>query len=222
MKLVVFDLDGTLLDTLDDIKCALNYALSAYDIPPINREKTRCFVGRGLKNALLSAVNESGKRIEEDDFALMYELMLSHYRAHYADYTKPYEGIYELLKSLNEKGILISIFSNKAESIEFPLVEKTFSGIKFAFVLGQKDGYPLKPNPERLLSQMEEIGIRKEDAIYVGDSEVDNATADNAKMAKINLNYGFRTKEELSKVGIINTVSSVKELKEEIFKKFCQ
>ena len=101
-KLVVFDLDGTLLNTLPDIMRSLNYALSAYDIAPVTLEETRQYVGRGLRNALLSAVRRSGARIEDNDFSLMNELLVSSYLRHPSDNTVPYDGIPELLQSLSE------------------------------------------------------------------------------------------------------------------------
>ncbi len=215
-KLVVFDLDGTLLNTLPDIRRAINYALSAYDISGIDESETRLFVGHGLRNALICAVEKSGERIEENDLNLMNELLLSSYLKHPADNTTPYPGMVELLKWLEEKGIAVAIASNKKEEIVKEIVKDILSDIKFSFILGQTKDYPLKPNPEGILSNLEKLGIKTDEIIYVGDSEVDYETAKNLKCDYFIVNYGFRDKSRLEEYGIEKSVDDVYRLKEEI------
>lgn len=215
-KIVVFDLDGTLLDTLEDIRRALNYALSAYDFPLISKEKARIYVGNGLRNALTKAVLESKKRIDEDDFLLMYQLLLSSYKKHPAEKTVAYSGILDLLRELENKGIKVGIASNKNGEIVRSIVKEKLP-FSFSFVLGQGDGYPLKPNTEGIMAKLKEEDISLAEAIYVGDSEVDKQTAENLGSSYFIVNYGFRTKEELEEKGITNTLGSVKELKKAIF-----
>lgn len=215
-KLVIFDLDGTLLDTLPDIRRAINYALSAYDIPPINAEETRLYVGHGLRNALLSAVEKSGAHIEENDFSLMNELLLSSYLKHPDEGTTPYPGIMDLLKWLGENGIGVAIASNKKDEIVQLIVKDILGDINFSFVIGQKKEYPLKPNPEGILSEMKKLSITSDEIIYVGDSEVDYETAKNLKCDFVIVNYGFRDKALLEKNGIEKSVESVASLKKRI------
>lgn len=215
-KLVVFDLDGTLLNTLEDIRRAINYALSAYEIAPITLEEAREYVGNGLKNALLRAVKKSEKHIEEEDFLLMYQLLLSSYKKHPADNTRAYPGIENLLITLTSHSIGIAIASNKNGEIVREIIGKVLPSLNFSFILGQGDGYPLKPNAEGILKKIEECGCSKEDIIYVGDSEVDNLTALNLSSSYVIVNYGFRTKEELKKSGINESVSSVEELNKKL------
>ncbi len=211
-KLVVFDLDGTLLNTLGDIRRAINYVLSSYDIPQISEEETRKAVGHGLRNALIQVVNKSGAVIEDNDFSLMNELLVASYMKHPCVYTKPYPGIEELLLWLNENGLKVAVASNKKESVVKEIIKAMFSQIKFAFVLGENGKYPLKPDPEGILNEMDKLGLKSDDIIYIGDSEVDALTAENLKCDSIIVNYGFRTPEELNAAGIKESVGSPEEV----------
>lgn len=215
-KLVVFDLDGTLLDTLPDIRRAINYALSAYDISPINEEETRLYVGHGLRNALLGAVEKSGAHIEENDFSLMNELLLSSYLKHPDETTTPYPGIIDLLLWLEENKLAVAIASNKKDEIVQIIVKDILKEIHFSFVLGQTNKYPLKPNPEGILKEMEKLSITPDEIIYVGDSEVDYETAKNLMCDYVIVNYGFRDKALLEKNGIKESVDDVASLKKRI------
>ena len=215
-KLVVFDLDGTLLDTLPDIRRAINYALSAYDIPPVSLEDTRKYVGRGLRNALIAAVNNSGAFIEDNDFSLMNELLVASYMKHPSDNTVPYDGIPELLKALTDNGIGVAIASNKKDEIVQKIVRNVLPSVHFDFVFGQCGAYPLKPDPEGILTEIGKLSLTKDDIIYVGDSEVDYETASNAGCDSFIVSYGFRTKEELEGRGIEKTVESPSILKEKL------
>lgn len=215
-KLVVFDLDGTLLNTLPDIMRAINYALSAYDIPPVTLEETRQYVGRGLRNALISAVNRSGALIEDNDFSLMNELLVSSYLRHPSENTVPYDGIPELLQTLQEKGIGVAIASNKKDEIVQKIVKNVLPSVHFDFVFGQCGAYPLKPDPEGILTETGRLGLTKDDIIYVGDSEVDYETARNIGCTFFIVNYGFRTREDLGERGIGNTLDSPFILKEKL------
>ena len=215
-KLVVFDLDGTLLYTLPDIRRAVNYALSAYDIPPVSMEEAREIVGRGLRNALIAAVNRSGKLIEDNDFSLMNELMVSSYMKHPSDNTVPYDGIPEILGFLRENGVMVAVASNKKDEIVQKIVKNILPSVRFSFVLGQTSSYPLKPDPEGILSETGKLGVTTNDIVYVGDSEVDYETAVNLGCDSVIVSYGYRTAEELKEKGIDNTASTTKELGERL------
>lgn len=219
-KLVVFDLDGTLLNTLGDIRHAINYVLSSYDIPQISEEETRKAVGHGLRNALIQVVNKSGAIIDDNDFSLMNELLVSSYMKHPCVYTKPYPGIEELLLWLEKEGLSIAVASNKKESVVKEIVKTMLGQIKFAFVLGENGRYPLKPDPEGILSEIGKLGLKCEEVIYIGDSEVDALTAENLKCDYIIVNYGFRTPEELEKSGIKESVGSTEDVMRVIKEKY--
>ena len=212
IRLVAFDLDGTLLDTLDDIRGAVNYALSAWEIPALDRNTMREYVGRGLRNALLRAVTESGVKVDD--------LMMSAYRRHPSSHTVPYSGIPELLKAILQEGVKIGILSNKSDELVKRIVKDILPDIPFSFVMGQSDRFPLKPNPESLYGAMETVGADRSEVIYVGDSEVDYELSENAGVKGIIVDYGFRTRKELEAKGISGTLSSVEALKEEIFRNF--
>ncbi len=215
-KLVVFDLDGTLLNTLPDIRRALNYALSAYDIPPVSLEETRQYVGRGLRNALINAVNRSGAVIEDNDFSLMNELLISSYMKHPSENTEPYEGIPALLQTLEENGIGAAVASNKKDEIVQKIVKNVLPSTHFDFVFGQCGAYPLKPDPEGVMTEIGKLGLTEDDIIYVGDSEVDYETARNVGCKFFIVNYGFRTRAELEKRGIFNTLDTPSELEKKL------
>ncbi|MGN1163629.1 MAG: HAD family hydrolase [Candidatus Ornithospirochaeta sp.] len=211
-KLVVFDLDGTLLDTLPDIAYAINYALSAWDIEPLSLEGIRRNVGHGLRNALLSSVRDSGKTVEESEMGLMYELMMNTYAKHPSDHTVPYTGIVGMLESLQKDGVKLGILSNKSDDLVKRIVAEKLPSVSFSFVLGQCAEYPLKPDPTSLLAMVSETGTDLSDTVYVGDSEVDWKTAENAGVRCLIVSYGFRTSSELMESGIEDAAESVGKL----------
>ena len=205
-KLVVFDLDGTLLDTLEDIRGAINYALSAWSLPKVEKEKIRLYVGHGLRNALFTAISNSSVKVPEEDLPLMVELMMATYKKHPADHTVPYPGILDMLYALKSEGYLIGVISNKSQFLVEEIIKNILPDISFDFIIGQSDKYPLKPDPESLLSMMRDYGADRGSTLYIGDSEVDYLTAKNGGVESIIVNYGFRTKEELEKSGVKVTV----------------
>jgi phosphoglycolate phosphatase len=205
MKAVIFDLDGTLLDTIDDIRSAINYARAAYDGVLVSREDTRRYVGNGLFNALKKSFIEHGPVLEsEDEFSLIFQLMMGYYKNHPADHAYPYEGVMELLWTLKKKGVKCAILSNKADSIVQDMLSKSFGDFVFDFAIGHRDDFPLKPNAASLYYVLEKLGVDKEDVIYIGDSEVDYKTAINAGVKHIIVTYGFRDRSDLEKAGVVN------------------
>lgn len=213
MKLIVFDTDGTLLDTLGDINSSINAALDYFKIPRLRVENTRSVVGHGLRCALKDASSLEGKGLSSSELDKGMEILLSYYSEHYCDYTKPYDGIIELLRDIKEKGIMIGVVSNKRQEILERLLTKVLPDVHFSFILGEEEGRPLKPDPEPLLEELKRLDINKSEVVYVGDSEVDHSEGNNAEIKTIIVNYGFRSKEDLKKSGILNTLDSVLELR---------
>ena len=194
---VVFDLDGTLLDTLKDLAEAVNYALRKQGMPERTLEEVRRFVGNGVRLLMIRAVpdGESNPLFEET-----FDLFKTYYGEHCNDNTKPYDGIMELLSTLKEKGYAVAIVSNKIDFAVKELNELYFKGI-VPVAIGEKEGIRRKPAPDTVFEALKELGKTKEEAVYVGDSDVDIETAKNAGMPCISVLWGFRDKEFLDEHG---------------------
>ena len=210
MKAIVFDLDGTLLNTLEDIRASINYARIAFDGEPISLDDTRRYVGNGLRKALVSSILEHGPRLEcEDELDLMFQLMVQYYKNHPAVYSKPYDGILSLLDCLKTSGYKLAILSNKADSIVQEITQKCFKKDLFDIVQGQRSELALKPDPMALLGIIKRLMCNNDDVLYIGDSEVDYKTAINANVKHLIVSYGFRSKEELERSGIFDSIAHV-------------
>ena len=194
---VIFDLDGTLLNTLEDLKDSVNYALGKAGMPLRSMEEIRRFVGNGVRRLLELAVPEGNgnPRFEE-----VFELFRSYYGQHCNDKTAPYPHIMELLKELRERGYKMAIVSNKYYAGVQELNRLYFADY-VQVAIGEKEGIRKKPAPDTVLAALDALGSRKETAVYVGDSEVDIATAANTGMDCIAVTWGFRTREEQEKAG---------------------
>ena len=190
---VIFDLDGTLLNTLEDLTDAVNFVMRANEYPERTIEEVRCFVGNGIRRLMELAVPEG---VSEDTFENVFEQFKSYYTDHCQIKTCAYEGIMELLEKLYTDGVSMAIVSNKNHAAVCELNEIYFK--KYIEVaIGQKDGIRKKPAPDTVLQALKELGKEKESAIYVGDSEVDFLTAQNTGMDCVLVTWGFRTTEEL-------------------------
>lgn len=197
MKAVIFDLDGTLLDTLGDLTDSVNMALGKYGFPLRTQEEVRSFVGNGLRNLMLRAT-EGGE--ENPLFEEMFVYFKEYYRTHCNIKTAPYEGVLELMKELKDRGIRMAIVSNKFDAGVKALNEKFFSEYTDA-ALGEREGIRRKPAPDSLHEVLQTLQIGKEDAVYVGDSDVDIQTAKNAGVGSISVSWGFREESFLIENG---------------------
>ena len=196
IKLVIFDLDGTLLDTRVDIARGCNHALKACGYPEHETDDFNRMVGRGIYNMLLDAMPEDCR--SEAKLEAMVKHFIPYYHEHIADYTVPYPGIIDLLERLSEAGIRTAVASNKYQAGTEALIEKFFGEYEFLKVLGQREGYPIKPDPAVVLEIMEAMpGLKKEEVVYCGDSDVDMQTGNNAGVRTIGVTWGFRSREEL-------------------------
>lgn len=196
-KLVIFDLDGTLLDTMEDIANSCNHALEACGCPVRRLEEYNMLVGRGIYNLFRGALPEESR--SEEMVERMASHFIPHYNEHKCDCTKPYPGIITMLETLEAGGISFAIASNKYQQGTEELVDKIFGRFTFVKILGQRDGKPIKPDPEIVNEAMEGIpGLRLEDVVYCGDSDVDMQTGINAGVRTIGVTWGFRTREELA------------------------
>lgn len=196
-RLIIFDLDGTLLDTREDIANACNYALRMCGCPERRLEEYNMLVGRGIYNLFRRALPEDMR--SEEMVMKMKGYFVPYYNSHIDDFTKPYPGITEMLEYLAAKGIRFAVASNKYQEGTESLVRKFFGQFDFVHILGQRDGQPIKPDPAIVHEAMTGIeGIRTEEVVYCGDSDVDMQTGINAGVRTIGVAWGFRTREELS------------------------
>lgn len=192
-KAVVFDLDGTLLNTLEDLRTAVNLALCAEGYPERSLEEIRLAVGNGIKKLISRSVPVGTlPETEERVFARFRE----EYQFHCSDTTAPYDGIPELLKRLRQDGYLLAVVSNKADFAVQKLAEQYFPDC-FDAVLGETEGLARKPAPDMAEEVLRRLGVKKSDAVYVGDSEVDIVTARNTGMDCISVTWGFRDRKVL-------------------------
>ena len=195
-KLIIFDLDGTLIDTRTDIANACNHALEQCGFPQRDIKEYNMLVGRGIDNLFRGAMPAS--EVNEENVARMRSLFVPYYNEHGCDWTRPYDGIMDILEVLKDKGLHFAVASNKYQEGTQSLVEKFFGKYDFVKILGQREGRPIKPDPQIVDEAMEGVpGIRKDEVIYVGDSNVDMETGINAGVRTIGVTWGFRTREEL-------------------------
>lgn len=205
---VIFDLDGTLLDTLQDLADATNYALRKQGMPERTIEEVRQFVGNGVRLLMIRAIpgGEENPLFEET-----FALFKSYYGEHCNDHTRPYEGIMELLATLREKGYAVAIVSNKIDFAVKELSKLYFQGI-VPVAIGEKEGIRRKPAPDTVFEALKELGRTKEEAVYVGDSDVDIETAQNAGMPCISVLWGFRDKAFLETHGASHYAEKAEEI----------
>lgn len=194
---VIFDLDGTLLNTLEDLMDSVNYALGICGMPGRSYEEIRHFLGNGIERLLERAVPNGS---ENPQFERVYTLFREHYGVHCNDKTDLYPGIRELLDVLKREGFLMAIVSNKYyEGVQI-LKEQYFKDY-LQVAIGEREGIRKKPAPDTVLAALKELKVPKEKAVYVGDSEVDIATAENTGMDCIIVGWGFRTRAEQEAAG---------------------
>jgi phosphoglycolate phosphatase len=196
---VIFDLDGTLLNTLSDLHASTNHALAAHDLPPRSLDEVRSFVGNGIRNLIRLAVPTGSSDELIDTVHADFD---AHYAVHNMDQTGPYPGVIELVKTLRDKGIRCCVVSNKGDYAVQPLVQHFFPNM-FDVVCGEreKDGIRRKPWPDTVLECMRVVGATKGESVYVGDSEVDLLTAANAGIDCIAVTWGFRDEDFLRAQG---------------------
>ena len=207
-QLLIFDLDGTILDTLEDLYLSVNYALKKQDFPERSLEEVRNFVGNGIRKLIERAVPEG---TEEQKIQQVHQEFTEYYALHCKDNTRPYAGITEVLKTCREKGIKTAVVSNKADYAVQILCKDYFPEL-FDIAVGEKQGVKRKPAPDSVQAVLNALQIPKEQALYIGDSDVDIQTAENAGMHCISVTWGFRNREFLIQHHAEKLVSSPEEL----------
>jgi phosphoglycolate phosphatase len=195
-KLVIFDLDGTLLNTIADLANATNQALEALGFPTHPTEAYVSMVGNGI-NKLFERALPEGAKTEENVLAVRSKFV-PYYNIHNADFSAPYPGTVELLEQIQARGLQIAVASNKYQEATMRLVPHYFPTIKFVSILGNRDGVAPKPDPTIVFDIMREAGVEKDEVLYVGDSEVDMNTAINAGVEACAVTWGFCSRERLA------------------------
>lgn len=199
-KACIFDLDGTLTDTLESLTYSVNETLKEMDLPEITSEQCRAFVGNGarvlMEKALAASVDENLSRLEEgmERYGRIFDQNCTYH-------VVPYPGILSMLEEMHQKGMSLAVLTNKPHRQAVHVVEEIFGKDRFQIIQGQKEGVPRKPDPTAALQIAERFHATPEETVYIGDSEVDVATGMAAKMMTIGVSWGFRKRQVLEEAG---------------------
>ena len=205
----IFDLDGTLLDTLADLAASANYAMRQHGFPEHTTDEVRRFVGNGVRKLIERAVPADTPQNEVEK---TLDTFRRHYTEHNLDATKPYPGIMDMLQRVKNNGDRVAVVSNKFDAATKALCRHFFSGL-VDVAIGESEGIRKKPAPDTVVEAMRQLGVKPEDCVYVGDSDVDIATARNSGMPCISVLWGFRDKKFLLAHGATSFISSPEEIK---------
>lgn len=207
-KTYIFDLDGTLLSTLADLAASTNYALSTHHMPERSLDEVRRFVGNGVKKLMERAIPDGlNNPLFEETFATFRQ----HYMQHNLDTTQPYPGIMQLLEQLKAEGKNIAVVSNKFYAATRELCHHFFGDL-VPVAIGEREDIRKKPAPDTVIEALRELGVDKEGAVYIGDSDVDIMTAKNSGMPCVSVLWGFRDKEFLLEHGATTLISKPEEM----------
>lgn len=206
--LIIFDLDGTILNTLEDLTDSLNVILVENGYPQRTQSEVRGFVGNGIRLLIKRATPEG---LPETTLDRLHQDFIQYYQLHCMDRTGPYEGIPELLREVRKRGFRTAVVSNKADSAVKILCDRYFNGL-FDMVVGERKGISRKPAPDSVNEILSTLQISRERAVYIGDSDVDIATARNAGMDEIIVTWGFKDLDFLREMGAKCMVSEPKEI----------
>lgn len=211
-KLVIYDMDGTLVNSLDDLADAMNSALVSVDLKPYENSEYRYFVGQGVANLVKDTIAKQGGNPElASEVKRMFDTV---YAKGSLNKTRPYSGMNGTLLKLQQLGIKQAVLSNKPQQFIEDIAAKLFPEIKFDALWGKKPQFDIKPNPASLLAMIEMLGMDKKDCLYVGDSNVDVFTAKNAEISFCGAAWGFRGEEELKSAGALSVAQNAEELLE--------
>ena len=206
-KLVIFDLDGTLLDTIDDLGAAVNHAMQLRSFPQHTRDEYMRMVGHGARNLMRQALPDGHK---DDD---MVEAAYNDFKAYYTDHidvhTKPFPGIQDLVATLHREGVMLAVASNKFQEGTEHLIKEFFPNITFVAVLGNRPGFPYKPSPEIVEEVLNKADVKKEEAVMVGDSDPDMETAANGGIEGIAVGWGYRNMNEVVGLNVANSADEL-------------
>lgn len=201
-KVIIFDLDGTLLDTLDDLRMSVNFALSKYNYPLRTREHVRKDIGNGVEMLMKRSVLRG---FLDENYENCLALFREYYKEKYNVHTHPYAGGYELVKKLKNEGYIVTVATNKIYSVAKDLLDTNYPGL-FTYFQGDQKGIKKKPDSQMIEEIINHFGVTKEEVVYIGDTNVDEETALNAGVTYGLVTYGYRTIEEIKKSCITTTL----------------
>lgn len=210
IRAILFDLDGTLVDSLADLANAMNFALQRHGFATYDEDEYRMLVGNGVAELVRLALPEQSR--DAATMAAVRTHFSEHYSKHYADNTAPYEGILSLLAELKKQKRQLAVISNKPDAFAKEIVRKLFPHDTFGQVIGQSEGIPKKPDPTMARLVMRELGVAESECIFVGDSDVDIVMAHNAGLYAAGCAWGFRGREELERAGADTIITAPTEL----------
>ena len=205
---IVFDCDGTLLDTLTDLRNAVNYVLRAHDLPERSVPEVKAALGNGVAHLMRQSLPDS---ISEAEFNTYLDEFKAYYGEHLQDYTAPYPGMLDVLDTLRAKGYKLAIVSNKIQEGVTPL-NKEYFGDRLPVAIGERPGLQRKPAPDMVLQALKELDSTPEESIYVGDSEVDVATAKNSGLLCIGVTWGFREESLHQELGVTHIARKAEDI----------
>ena len=209
-KLIVFDLDGTLINSLEDLADSANHVLIQHGFPTHPVDAYRYFVGDGVRKLIeriLPQEERTDARIEQ-----CRQEFVAYYKVHMEDKTSVYEGITELLAELKNRGLKIAVATNKVHVAVEPLMAKYFPNIRFDAMIGQREGVPVKPTPQIMFDILKETGCEPSEALHVGDTATDMQLAHNAGVESVGVLWGYRPLEELQEAGAEHIIRKPEEL----------
>lgn len=210
LKAVLFDLDGTVLDTLPDLNAGMNEALRQFGCPPVTMEQSRAFVGHGGKQYAALALPPDKKK-DIDAFYTLYQSVHVHWNN---ARTKPFPHEEECLAALRERGLKLAVVTNKSQGAADVLKGTLLKAYGFSAVIGNREGVPVKPDPATAFEALRILGVTPEEAVFVGDGDTDVQTAKNAGMRCISVLWGYRTKEQLIAAGASQFAENFLQLKD--------
>lgn len=208
-KLILWDMDGTLLNTIEDLRDSLNASLAEFSLPQRSLDEVRRFVGNGILRLIQRAAPADSS---EAQISAIFDFFCGYYAKHSREKTRPYPGILPLLQDLQAQGQQMAVVSNKLETVAQEMSREYFGEI-FPLTIGDRPGLEKKPAPDMILAAMEHFRVSREDCLLIGDSEVDIATARNAGISCISVSWGFRSRETLLAQGAEQIAGTVPELR---------
>ena len=209
IKAVLFDLDGTLVNSLSDLANAVNFALGAFGFKPHETEEFKYFVGDGIPMMIKRALPENSR--DFDTVEKVKKVFFEHYSVHFADNTLPYDGVKELISALKQREIKIAVVTNKAQEMADKVVFGAYGDV-FDIVFGKREGIPSKPDPAAAITVMNDLGVKPEECIFIGDSGVDVLTGVNSGAVPVGELWGYREEEELLNGGAKYIIKKPEEL----------